>query len=189
MGCCGRRPTAYERLYPQTSVWNQEIDVRRIDVTHPVEYRETLGVYPIGNGRCFTYAGLGIPQNTLFMITGPRYQTEGDHNPAGGFGELAINLRESAAPVELPLQSCRSVRGAPVVLTCEQNERVRLTTVTAAPPGTCAILRWITVERLEGASGDVEVAFDFRTPAMQRDDEGASSSIAMENGSSACVRS
>ncbi|HAK97052.1 MAG TPA: hypothetical protein DCM87_19185 [Planctomycetes bacterium] len=174
IGCAiaGGAPTPYERLRPQASVWEQEIDVRRIDVTRPVEYRETLGVYPIGNGRCFTYAGIGIPQNTLFMITGPRYQTDGNHNPAGGFGELAIRLRDSGTTADLPLQSCRTVRGAPVVLTCEQNERLKLTAVTAAPPDTRAIMRWITVERIEGTAGDVEVELEFRGRAMQQDAEG-----------------
>lgn len=174
IGCfvVGQAPTPYERLCPQTSVWCQEIDSRRIDGKKPAEYRETLGVFPVGNGRCFAYAGLGIPQNTLFMMTGPRYQTDGDHNPLGGFGELAISLGESGSPAQLPLQSCRTVRGAPVVLTSEQGERLRLTTVTAAPPGVCAILRWITVERLEGSSGDVDVALDFRGREMRRDEEG-----------------
>ena len=165
-------PAPYDRLLPQASVWSQEIDVRTIDVARPVEYRETLGVFPIGNGRCFTYAGLGIPQNTLFMITGPRYQTEGDHNPMGAFGEVDMSLTDAGTPVELPLQSCRTVRGAPVVLTCERSERMRLTTVTAAPPGTTAILRWFTIERLDSATGDVSVVFTLRGPAPQKDDEG-----------------
>ena len=168
----GAAPNPYERLDRQTSVWSQETDTRRISGSRPADYRETLGVFPVGNGRCFAYAGLGIPQNTLFMMTGPHYQTDGDHNPMGGFGELAIGLRESGTSVELPLQSCRSVRGAPVVLTDERGARLRLTTVTAAPPGVCAILRWITVERLEGPSGDVEVALDFRGRQMRSDEEG-----------------
>ena len=160
----GGAPTPYERLYPQTSVWNQEIDSRRIDATHPAEYRETLGVYPIGNGRCFAYAGLGIPQNTLFMITGPalpnrrRPQSRGrvrrvGHQPQG------IGIAGGTPVPELP-QRARCARGAHQ----RAGRALRLTTVTAAPPGTCAILRWITVERLEGASGDVDVAFDFPRP-------------------------
>jgi hypothetical protein len=174
IGCfiAGEAPTPYERLCPQTSVWRQEIDSRRVDATRPAEYRETLGVFPIGNGRCFAYAGLGIPQNTLFMMTGPHYQTDGDHNPLGGFGELAIHLGESGSPAQLPLQSCHTVRGAPVVLTSEQGARLRLTTVTAAPPGMCAIVRWITVERLEGSPADVEIVLDFRGREMRRDEEG-----------------
>ncbi|MHB1037497.1 MAG: alpha-L-rhamnosidase-related protein [Pirellulales bacterium] len=174
IGCLvmGVEPTPYARLNPQTSVWRQELDSRRIDATRPAEYRERLGVFPVGNGQCFAYAGLGVPQNTLFMMTGPRYQTDGDHNPVGGFGELAIGLEESGSPAQLPLQSCRTVRGAPVVLTSEQGARLRLTTVTAAPPEVCAILRWITVERLEGASGDVDVALDIRGREMRRDEEG-----------------
>ena len=174
LGCllAGDAPAPYDHLLPQASVWSQEIDARTIDASRPVEYRETLGVFPIGNGRCFTYAGLGIPQNTLFMITGPRYQTEGDHNPGGAFGEIAISLIDAGAPVELPLQSCRTVRGAPVVLTCEQGEHMKLTTVTAAPPGTSAILRWLTIERLDGANGSVDVVCTLRGPAMQRDEQG-----------------
>lgn len=162
----------YDRLLPLVSVWSQEIDIRTIDLTRPAEYRETLGVFPVGNGRCFTYAGLGIPQNTLFMITGPRYQTDGDHNPMGAFGEVAMTLTDAGTPVEFPFQGCSTVRGAPVVLTCDRSERMRLTTVTAAPPGTSAILRWFTIERLDGATGDVSVVFTLRGPALQKDDEG-----------------
>ena len=132
----------------QTSVWSQSIDTRRIDTTRLTECRENLGVYPVGNGRCFTYLGIGFPQNTLFMMTGPRYQTDGNHNPFGGFGELSLSLHEGETTVDLPLQGCRTVRGAPVVLTDERGTHWKLTTVTAAPPGVTAILRWITVERL-----------------------------------------
>ena len=103
--CCGGELTPYERLAPQTSVWSQSIDARRIDTTRLAECRENLGVFPVGNGRCFTYLGIGVPQNTLFMMTGPRYQTNGNHNPLGGFGELSMTLREAGATVDLPLQS------------------------------------------------------------------------------------
>ncbi len=170
--CLGSAPTPYERLDPQTSVWSQSIDVRRIDTTRLTESRENLGVFPVGNGNCFTYLGTGFPQNTLFMMTGPRYQTDGNHNPLGGFGELSLTLREAGATIDLPLQSCRTVRGAPVVLTSEQSTKLKLTTVTAAPPGVTAILRWITVERLEGASRDVTLALEFRGRAMQHDEQG-----------------
>jgi hypothetical protein len=165
-------PAPYERLQPQTSVWSQSIDTRRIDTTRVTESRENLGVFPVGNGYCFTYLGIGFPQNTLFMMTGPRYQTEGNHNPLGGFGELSLTLREAGATVDLPLQSCHSVRGAPVVLTSEQGTHLRLTTVTAAPPGVTAIVRWITVECLDGTSRDVALALEFRGRAMQRDEQG-----------------
>lgn len=67
---------------------------------------------PVGNGRCLADLGLGLPQNTLMMMTGPRYQTEGDHNPVGGFGEVALALEESGKEVSMPRQSCRTVRGA-----------------------------------------------------------------------------
>lgn len=164
--------TPYERLLPQASVWTQEIDQRRLEASRPAEYRETLGVFPVGNGRCFAYLGLGLPQNTLFMMTGPRYQTDGDHNPMGGFGELAVSLREAGEAVALPVQSCRTVRGVPVVLTAEAGAGWRLTTVTAAPPGRKSILRWITVERLAGPETDVEVNLEFRGRARQRDAEG-----------------
>ncbi len=170
--CLGSEPTPYERLDPQTSVWSQSIDTRRIDTTRLTESRENLGVFPVGNGRCFTYLGIGFPQNTLFMMTGPRYQTDGNHNTVGGFGELSLTLREAGSAVDLPRQSCRSVRGAPVVLTSEESTQLKLTTVTAAPPGVTAILRWITVERLEGASGDLTLALEFRGRAMQQDEQG-----------------
>jgi len=170
--CCGSIPTPHECLDPQTSVWSQSIDTRRIDTTNLTESRENLGVFPVGNGLCFTYLGIGFPQNTLFMMTGPRYQTDGNHNPVGGFGELSLTLREAGVTVDLPSQSCRTVRGAPVVLTSEESTQLKLTTVTAAPPGVTAILRWITVERREGESRDVTLALDFRGRAMQRDDQG-----------------
>jgi len=170
--CCGSETTPYDRLASQTSVWSQSVDTRRIDTTRLAENRENLGVFPVGNGYCFTYLGIGLPQNTLFMMTGPRYQTNGNHNPLGGFGELSMTLREAGATADLPLQSCRTVRGAPVVLTSEQGKQLRLTTVTAAPPGVTAIMRWVTVECLEGASRDVTLAFEFHGRAMQRDDQG-----------------
>ena len=169
--CLGKTETPYEHLLPQTSVWSQSIDTRLMDTTRVTECRENLGVFPVGNGDCFTYLGIGVPQNTLFMMTGPRYQTDGNHNPLGGFGELSMNLREGGATVDLPLQSCRAVRGAPVVLTSEQGEQWRLTTVTAAPPGGTAILRWITVECFEGPSRDVALTLEFRGRAMQHDEQ------------------
>jgi len=156
----------------QTSVWSQSIDTRRIDTTRPAECRENLGVYPVGNGRCFAYLGIGFPQNTLFMMTGPRYQTDGNHNPLGGFGELALSLHEGEKAADLPLQSCRTVRGAPVVLTAERGTHWKLTTVTAAPPGVTAIVRWITVERLKGKKRDVTLALEFRGRPMKSDRRG-----------------
>jgi len=163
----------YQSLLGETSVWSQEIDIRDLDQTRPAEYREGLGVYPVGNGECFAYLGLGVPQNTLFMMTGPRYQTDGDHNPMGGFGESSIVLREDGKIVELPRQSCRTVRGAPVVLTSEEGTGLKLTTVTAAPPGVRAILRWVTVSRSGPKGGDVQVAFGFPAAALKRDGKGA----------------
>ena len=160
--CAGGTAAPHDRLLPHTSVWSQEIDARAIDAARPEVYRETLGVYPVGNGRCFTYAGLGLPQNTLFMLTGPRYQTEGNHNPGGGFGELALHLLDDGAPVSMPLQGCRTLLGAPVVLTSERGETFRLTVVTAAPPGVPAIVRWISVERLAGPARDAVLSIEFR---------------------------
>ncbi len=58
------------------------------------------------------------------------------------------------------------------MLASEQGKQLRLTTVTAAPPGVTAILRWITVECLDGASRDVALALEFRGRAMQHDDQG-----------------
>ena len=112
--CCASKSTPYERLAPQTSVWSQSIDTRRFDTTRPAESREDLGVFPVGNGHCFTYLGIGVPQNTLFMMTGPRYQTNGNHNPLGGFGELSMTLREAGATVEAdrhPRRASGSIHG------------------------------------------------------------------------------
>lgn len=163
----------YERLLGETSVWSQEVDVRELDPTRPAEYRESLGVFPVGNGQCFTYLGLGVPQNTLFMLTGPRYQTDGNHNPMGGFGESSIVLGEGGKVVDLPRQSCRTILGAPVVLVSEEGAGLRLTTVTAAPPGVRAILRWVTVSRTSGERGDVQVALALRGREAKRDGKGA----------------
>ncbi len=159
--------TPYQRYAMKASVWSQAFDARAMDTADPAEYRETLGVFPVGNGSCFTYAGLGIPQNTLFMITGPRYQTAGNHNPVGGFGELSLHLLEQGQAVSMPHQGCKTVRGAPVALTSERGSQMQLTTVTAAPPGLSAILRWITVERLSGKTGDITVALEFRGRQLQ----------------------
>ena len=82
--CHGGEPTPYERLQSQVSVWSQSIDTGRIDTTRLVESREKLGVFPVGNGRCFTYLGLGFPQNTLFMMTGLAIRPLGTTIPSAG---------------------------------------------------------------------------------------------------------
>ena len=152
----------YESLLAEASVWSQAIDARTIDLERPAEYREHLGVFPVGNGECFTYLGLGVPQNTLFMLTGPRYQTDGNHNPRGGFGESAVHVSRAGKPVSLERQTCHTVRGAPIVLTREEGPEARLDTVTFAPPGVRAILRQLTLTGRGESTEPYEISVEFQ---------------------------
>ncbi|MBK8975650.1 MAG: hypothetical protein IPM29_06965 [Planctomycetes bacterium] len=58
--------------------------------------RRARGVVPVANGRIFAHCGFGQPANRLFMVTGPQYQTRGNHEPLGMFGEVWLEVRDAA---------------------------------------------------------------------------------------------
>lgn len=97
------------------------------------------GVYPVGNGRVFTYLGLGVRANTMQAISGPQYQTNEVYAPKGNFGELTMTLEGPAGEVGLPSQRVRRVTGANFVVTED-----------AAPGGLC--LRTLTFAKPEGTT-------------------------------------
>ena len=127
---------AIEELGTQSS-WEQNT---RYEGPRPDKSRR--GVFPIGNGRVFTYVGLGERANTMMAIAGPSYAATEQRLPRGNFGELTLDLGEQ----ELPHQRVRRVTGSNFVVTEDRSEAgLALRTLTFAPPGSTTITRVIVV--------------------------------------------
>ena len=107
------------------------------------------GVFPVGDGRVFTYMGLGRRANTMQALTGPNYQTQRSWAPKGHFGEMSLDLMEGGKRVSLESQSLWKVRGANVVITEDAEGEfnhpgpLALSTVTFSLGRT--IHRWVEV--------------------------------------------
>jgi hypothetical protein len=97
----------------ELSYWQQHV----IQVPGQRIEKRKRGVFPVGNGRVFTYLGLGRRANTLQALTGPRYKTSNAHAPKGHFGEISMDLEEGGKTIPLPSQSLWKIRGANVVIT------------------------------------------------------------------------
>jgi hypothetical protein len=101
------------------------------------------GVYPVGNGRVFTYMGLGERANTMMALTGPSYAATERKLPRGHYGELTIDI----AGVKLPIQRVRRVTNANFVVTSDSTpEGLALRTLTFAEPDSTTITRIVTVQ-------------------------------------------
>jgi len=132
----------------QQSSWAQN---SRDQASHPDKRQR--GVYPVGNGRVFAYAGLGQRANTLQAITGPHYQTDASVAPRGHFGEITLELLQAGKVVRLELQKIRRVRGANFVITEDATtDDLVLRTTTFAPPGQEHLVRVIDVHNGTGAA-------------------------------------
>ena len=146
-GLCGQDVTVptplgetFEELLSHSS-WAQ-------DATHQGDSpdKHSRGVYPVGNGRVFAYAGLGKRANTLQGITGPHYQTEEEFAPRGNFGEVTLALMAGGKAVDLPTQRIRRVRRAGFVVTEDAAANgLSLRTLTFATPGQRHLTRIIEV--------------------------------------------
>ncbi|MCB9888311.1 MAG: hypothetical protein H6836_01955 [Planctomycetes bacterium] len=100
------------------------------------------GVYPVGNGKVFTYVGLGARANTMLAITGPTYAAPERSMPRGNFGELTLELDGA----ELTEQRVRRVRDANFVVTEDRSESgIALRTLTFAAPDSTVITRVVEV--------------------------------------------
>ena len=107
----------------------------------------TRGIYPVGNGRVFTYLGLGARANTMQAITGPQYQTNEIYAPKGHFGELTMSLVGAGGPIPLPDQRLRRVTDANFVVTEDAApDGLSLRTLTYARPDTTTITRVVEVQ-------------------------------------------
>lgn len=84
--------------------------------------RRERGVWPIANGRVFAYAGWGERANRLFMITGPQYQTQRNHEPHGAFGSMWIELLRDDVPAGAVERTWTEVVRAAAVETREKFE-------------------------------------------------------------------
>ena len=67
--------------------------------------RARRGVWPIANGRIFAHVGLGESGRRLFGITGPHYQTRGNHQPLGAFDEQWFRVARSGAPLGVAVRT------------------------------------------------------------------------------------
>ena len=106
------------------------------------------GVYPVGNGKVFTYMGLGERANTMMALTGPSYASDEEWTPRGDFGELTLDL----SPADLTVQKVRRVTNANFVVTEDSTQAgLALRTLTFAAPGSETITRFIEVVNGTGA--------------------------------------
>lgn len=140
------------------SAWEQDA---RYEGENPDKSRR--GVYPIGNGRLFAYAGLGARANSLQGLTGPGYQTDETNAPRGHFGGLSLLLRSTAGEEEqevaLTEQRVRRVRGAGFVVSEDAAAGgLALRTLTFAPPGQDLLVRVVEiVNQGRAASGAMQL--------------------------------
>ncbi|MEE2888254.1 MAG: hypothetical protein VX951_12560 [Planctomycetota bacterium] len=101
------------------------------------------GVYPVGNGRVFTYIGLGERANTMMALTGPTYADPSKRLPRGNFGELTMDLGDQ----DLSTQRVRRVTDANFVITEDRSKAgLALRTLTFAEPSGTTITRVVHVE-------------------------------------------
>jgi hypothetical protein len=110
----------------------------------------TAGVWPIGNGFVFAHAGLSLPLNRLRGITGPTYQTDGDHRVEGAFGDCWLEVAVAGRTIPWKRQSIWRPRRSGVVVTEAEGEGVVLRTVDCAPPNCPAILRVVELQASPG---------------------------------------
>lgn len=107
------------------------------------------GVYPVGNGRVFTYMGLGERANTMMALTGPTYVHPEKRLPRGNFGELTMDLGEMV----LGTQRVRRVTDANFVVTEDRSQAgLALRTLTFADPSSTTITRVVQVVNGTGAT-------------------------------------
>ena len=108
------------------------------------QVRRTRGVLPIADGRVFAHVGYGEPANRMFMITGPSYQTRGNHAPHGAFGELWLEVHGPDGPLAPATRNWSGVARAAAARTEEVfADRTALATFDIATGD--AILRKITI--------------------------------------------
>ena len=106
------------------------------------------GVYPVGNGRVFTYMGLGERANTMMAVSGPTYASPARRLPRGNFGEVTHDLGSHV----LNAQKVRRVTDANCVVTEDSTAGgLALRTLTFAAPGSATITRVIDVVNGTGA--------------------------------------
>ena len=128
--------------------------------------KRTRGVFPVGNGIVFAYAGLGARANTLQAITGPGYQTAVAWAPKGHFGEISCELTAGGQLVDLPLQRVRRVKGANFVVTEDANEDgLALRTLSFAAPGSAQLTRIVQVTAGRSAASGLGLRVAVEGPA------------------------
>lgn len=134
--------------------------------------KSARGVYPVGNGRVFGYLGLGKRANTVQALTGPRYQTDAAVAPKGHFGELSSELVAAGAPVELPIQRVRRVRGANFVVSEDAApDGLALRVLTFAAPDDTQLTQVLeVVNRGSAAVSELELHVVVEGPATGRPD-------------------
>lgn len=158
------------KAYPQLAsrgAFTQEFDMSKSEPG--MSRRGALGV---GNGRVFALMGLGIPQNKLTNLVGPKYEKPEElvftHV---WFGVSRRGADGVAAPVKMTKSTLYRPAGTGVVVCEENGGGLKLTTVTYAPPGRTFILRAVTV----GADKDAPPSGDeiLLTVDAHRGDEKA----------------
>lgn len=98
------------------------------------------GIWPLGNGRVFAYAGPAPPFNRLNGIVGPRY------GPTT-FGDCWLELASQWHDVALPYQEIWRPRESGVLVTHAHDRAVSLVTFDYAPPGHSLLLRLVEIWR------------------------------------------
>lgn len=102
--------------------------------------RGDAGIWPLGNGKVFAYAGAATPLNRLSDIVGPRYGFE-------TFGDCWLELVSERRGVALPHQEIWRPRESGVLVTHAHDRAVSLVTLDYAPPGHRLLLRVVEIWR------------------------------------------
>ena len=170
-GAAARGDMRYDLVGMMEKVLAESQLVQDLDLAGGKNPRTSLGAFGVGNGRVFSLIGLDMPQNRLFNMMGPDYETGGEW-----LGPVWHTLEHNGEPVVWERSRLFRIPRTGVIVCMETSEDLGLITVTYAPPGQNSIYRMIGVvnesdDVLEGLRLIVE-AGGVENPSRAMEDVG-----------------